>query len=271
MSTYTTTSTKPFTVPDCIQAKVQSRKIVVVTAYDFPTAQMLDQAGVDILLVGDSLGMVVQGHPHSLTVTLEDMIYHSSLVARGARRSLVVTDMPFMSYQISPEQALENAGRLVQEGGAHAVKLEGGIRTASAIETIAQAHIPVMGHIGLTPQSIHQFGGFRVQRDEAQLLEDAQAVQEAGAFALVLEGMPSALGEKVTRSLSIPTIGIGAGAGCDGQVLVFHDLFQYGLGRRPKFVKSYADLSQAISDGTRQFIDEVRSGTFPGEAQQYSS
>lgn len=271
MSTYTSASAKPFTVPDCIQAKSQGRKIVVVTAYDFPTAQMLDQAGVDILLVGDSLGMVVQGHPHSLTVTLEDMIYHSALVSRGARRSLVVADMPFMSYQISPEQALENAGRLVQEGGAHAVKLEGGNRTAAAIETITQAQIPVMGHIGLTPQSIHQFGGFRVQRNETQLLDDAQAVQEAGAFALVLEGMPSSLGEKITKSLSIPTIGIGAGAGCDGQVLVFHDLFQYGVGHRPKFVKSYANLHQTISEATRQFIDEVRSGEFPGEAQQYSS
>lgn len=269
MSTQPPISSKAFTVPDCLAAKTQGRKIVVVTAYDYPTAQMLDTAGVDILLVGDSLGMVVQGHPNSFTVTLEEMIYHTKMVVRGTRRSLVVTDLPFMTYQISPAQALENSGKVIQQGGAQAVKLEGGQRTASAIAAITAADIPVMGHIGLTPQSIHAFGGFRVQRDEQRLLEDAHAVAEAGAFAMVVEGVPAELGMKITQAVSIPTIGIGAGARCDGQVLVFHDLFQYGLGKRPKFVKSYADLSQAIEQGAKAFIDEVRQSKFPEAAQQY--
>ncbi len=271
MSTQPPVVNKQFTVLDCQAARAQGRKIVVVTAYDYPTAQILDEAGVDIQLVGDSLGMVVQGHSHSLTVTLDEMIYHTKMVARAARRSMVVTDMPFMTYQISPQQALENAGRIIQEGGAHAVKLEGGIRTAAAIAAITAADIPVMGHVGLTPQSIHAFGGFKVQRDEDRLLADAQAVAQAGAFALVVEGVPSELGSKITAGIPIPTIGIGAGAGCDGQVLVFHDLFQYGMGRRPKFVKSYANLSQSIMDGTRSFINEVRLGTFPDAGHQYSS
>lgn len=271
MSTHTPGTPKAVTAPDCLAAKAQGRKLVVVTAYDYPSAQLLDEAGVDILLVGDSLGMVVQGHPHSLTVTLDEMIYHTKLVARGSRRSLIVTDMPFMTYQVSPQQALENAGRIIQQGGAHAVKLEGGVRTAAAIAAITQADIPVMGHIGLTPQSIHSFGGFKVQRAEEQLLADAQAVVEAGAFAVVVEGVPAELGAKVTTAIPIPTIGIGAGKNCDGQVLVFHDLFQYGLGRRPKFVKSYAHLNQAIQQGTKAFIDEVREGKFPAEEHQYSS
>lgn len=263
-------ATKPFTVPDCLAAKQAGTKIIVVTSYDFPTSQILDEAGVHIQLVGDSLGMVVQGNSHSLTVTLEDMIYHSAMVSRAAKRSLVVTDMPFMTYQISPAQALENAGRLVQEGGAHAVKLEGGERTAEAIAAIVTADIPVMGHVGLTPQSLHSMGGFRVQRDEERLMRDAQAVAAAGAFAIVIEGVPAALGEKITKALAIPTIGIGAGAGCDGQVLVFHDLFQYGLGRRPKFVKSYGNLNQVIHDGVQAFATEVQQGTFPGPGNVYS-
>lgn len=271
MSTLPSAGQKTFTVLDCQSSKTQGKKIVVVTAYDYPTAQILDEAGVDIQLVGDSLGMVVQGHPHSLTVTLDEMIYHTKMVARAVRRSMVVTDMPFMTYQVSPQQAVENAGRIIQQGGAHAVKLEGGVRTAAAIAAITAADIPVMGHVGLTPQSVHAFGGFKVQRDEDRLLADAQAVAEAGAFALVLEGMPADLGTKLTASVPIPTIGIGAGAGCDGQVLVFHDLFQYGLGRRPKFVKSYANLSQSIMDGTKSFINEVRRGTFPDAGHQYSS
>lgn len=271
MSTHQPAAHKAFTVPDCLAARAQSRKIVVVTAYDYPTAQMLDEAGVDILLVGDSLGMVVQGHANSLSVTLEEMIYHTRMVSRAAKRSLVVTDMPFMTYQISAAQALENAGKVIQQGGAHAVKLEGGQRTADAIAAITRADIPVMGHIGLTPQSINAFGGFKVQRNEQRLLEDAQAVVEAGAFAIVIEGVPAELGARITASIPIPTIGIGAGAGCDGQVLVFHDLFQYGLGRRPKFVKSYADLSKLIDQGAKAFIDEVRQGKFPDAAHQYSS
>lgn len=271
MSTYQPLTNKPFTVPDCLTAKTQGRKITVVTAYDYPTAQLLDEAGVDILLVGDSLGMVVQGQTHSLTVTLEQMIYHTGMVSRAARRSLVVTDLPFMTYQISATQALKNTGKVIQQGGAHAVKLEGGVRTATAIKSITAANIPVMGHIGLTPQSIHAFGGFRVQRNEERLLDDAKAVVDAGAFAMVIEGVPAELGARITASVPIPTIGIGAGSGCDGQVLVFHDLFQYGHGKRPKFVKSYADLSQVIQQGTKTFIDEVRQGKFPDASHQYSS
>ncbi len=269
MSSHLASSEKPVTVPDILAAKSAGRKIVVVTAYDAPTAQLLDGAGVDILLVGDSLGMVVQGNTHCLGVTLEEMIYHSKLVSRAARRSLVVTDMPFMTYQLSPQQALENAGKVIQQGGAHAVKLEGGVRTAAAIQVIVTADIPVMGHIGLTPQSLHRLGGFRVQRDAERLLADAKAVEQSGAFAVVVEGVPAELGKRITDSVSIPTIGIGAGAGCDGQVLVFHDLFNYGEGKRPKFVKQYADLAAMIKQGTQKFIEEVRAGTFPGPGQQY--
>ncbi|HMP17743.1 MAG TPA: 3-methyl-2-oxobutanoate hydroxymethyltransferase [Gemmatales bacterium] len=260
---------KPFTVPDCLSWKAEGKRISVVTAYDFPTAQLLEEAGVPVLLVGDSLGMVVQGHRHSLTVTLEQMIYHSEMVSRGAPSTLVVTDMPFMSYQISPAQALENAGRLVQEGGAHAVKLEGGQRSAAAIRAVVEADIPVMGHIGLTPQSLHRMGGFRVQRDEEQLVQDAQAVAEAGAFSLVIEGVPAPLAARITRMLHIPTIGIGAGPHCDGQVLVFHDLLTFGLGKRPKFVKSFGNLNDVVRAGTAAFLAEVEAGTFPAAEHQY--
>ena len=269
MSTQPSVQHRPFTVLDCSAARAQGRKIVVVTAYDFPTAQLLDEAGVDILLVGDSLGMVVQGHANSLSVTLDEMIYHTKMVTRAARRSMVVTDLPFMTYQLSPQQALENAGKVIQQSGAHAVKLEGGERSAAAIAAITAADIPVMGHIGLTPQSINAFGGFKVQREEKKLMDDAQAVAAAGAFAMVIEGVPAELGAKITASVNIPTIGIGAGPGCDGQVLVFHDLFQFGLGHRPRFVKSYADLSKEVVQGSKCFIDEVRAGRFPGPAQQY--
>jgi 3-methyl-2-oxobutanoate hydroxymethyltransferase len=269
MSHHPPSSVKAVTVPDVVAMKRAGRKIVVVTAYDYPTAQMLDDAGVDVLLVGDSLGMVVQGNAHCLTVTLEEMIYHSRLVAAGTRRGLVVTDLPFMTYQLGPQQALENAGKLVQRGGAHAVKLEGGERSARAIEAIVAADIPVMGHIGLTPQSLHRLGGFRIQRDGDRLLADARAVAAAGAFSLVVEGVPAELGQRITEAVAIPTIGIGAGVGCDGQVLVFHDLLNYGDGKRPKFVKQYADLSAAIKKAVSAFGDEVRAGTFPGPAEQY--
>ncbi|MFO0812272.1 MAG: 3-methyl-2-oxobutanoate hydroxymethyltransferase [Gemmatales bacterium] len=269
MSTHPPAPPKAITAPECLAAKAAGRKLVVVTAYDFPTAQLLDASGVDILLVGDSLGMVVQGHPHSLTVTLDEMIYHTKMVSRAATRSMVVTDLPFMTYQVSPQQALENAGRVIQQGGAQAVKLEGGVRSAGAIAAITDADIPVMGHIGLTPQSLHRMGGFKVQRAEDRLLEDAQAVVDAGAFALVVEGVPTELGAKITASIPIPTIGIGAGAGCDGQVLVFHDLFNYGLGRRPRFVKSYGQLNQLIQQGAVSFVDEVRTGKFPGPEHGY--
>src|SRR5690242_5726006 len=215
---------RPVTVPDFLAAKARGQRLTMLTAYDYTMARLLDAVGVDSLLVGDSLGMVVQGNPDSLGVTLDEVLYHTRLVVRGVRRSLVVADMPFMSFQVSPQQATENAGRLIKEGGAHAVKLEGGVRSAAAVTAITAADIPVMGHVGLTPQSVRRLGGFRVQRDEARLLEDAQAVEQAGAFAVVLECVPAETAQKITAALKIPTIGIGAGAGCDGQVLVTHDL-----------------------------------------------
>src|SRR5438874_10224529 len=215
---------RPVTVPDFLAAKARGGRLTMLTAYDYTMARLLDTAGVDSLLVGDSLGMVVQGQPDALAVTLDEMVYHTRLVARGVRRALVVADLPFMSYQVSPQQALESAGRLIKEGGAHAVKLEGGVRSAEAAAAIVAADIPVMGHVGLTPQSVRRLGGFKVQRDTEKLVEDALAIEAAGAFALVVECVPSELGERITRAVKIPTIGIGAGPHCDGQVLVTHDM-----------------------------------------------
>jgi len=244
-------------------------RLTMLTAYDYTMARLLDAAGVDSLLVGDSLGMVVQGGETSLSVTLDEVIYHTRMVARGVRRSLLVADMPFMSFQISPQQALESAGRLVKEGGAHAVKLEGGVRSAAAIEAIARCDIPVMGHVGMTPQSVRRFGGFRVQRDEKRVLEDALATQQAGAFAVVLECVPVELARSVTASLTIPTIGIGAGAGCDGQILVSHDMLGLFDDLRPRFVKQYADLGPAIVRAAEAYCREVRDGSFPGPEHSF--
>ena len=214
---------RPVTVPDFLDAKARGLRLTLLTAYDYTMARLLDAAGVDGLLVGDSLGMVVQGHEHPLGVTLEETIYHIRCVARGVRHSLLIGDLPFMTYQISPQQALESAGRLIKEGGAHAVKLEGGVRSAAHIAAITGADIPVMGHIGMTPQSVRRFGGFRVQRDADKIIEDALAVEKAGAFAVVMECVPVELAQKIAAALTIPTIGIGAGAACDGQILVAHD------------------------------------------------
>ena len=252
------------TVPDFLSARSRGVRLTMLTAYDYTMARLLDAAGVDSLLVGDSLGMVVQGGETSLSVTLDEVIYHTRMVARGVRRSLLVADMPFMSFQISPQQALESAGRLVKEGGAHAVKLEGGVRSAAAIEAIARCDIPVMGHVGMTPQSVRRFGGFRVQRDEKRVLEDALATQQAGAFAVVLECVPVELARSVTAALTIPTIGIGAGTGCDGQVLVTHDMLGLFDDLRPRFVKQYADLGPAIVRAAEAYCREVRDGSFPG-------
>lgn len=252
------------TVPDFLSARQRGVRLTVLTAYDYTMARLLDEAGVDAILVGDSLGMVVQGEPHSLKVTLEEMIYHTRLVARGVKHSLLITDLPFMSYQVSPEQALISAGRLVKDGGAHAVKLEGGQRSAAAIKAIVQADIPVMGHVGLTPQSVHRFGGFRVQRDADKLLEDARAIEKAGAFAIVVECVPAELAEQIRAAVSIPTIGIGAGVGCDGQVLVTHDMLGLYSDLRPKFVKQYADVGTSIVEAVEQYCQEVRDGQFPG-------
>jgi 3-methyl-2-oxobutanoate hydroxymethyltransferase len=254
---------RPVTVPDFLAARARGLRLTMLTAYDYTMARLLDAAGVDGLLVGDSLGMVVQGNETSLAVTLEEVIYHTRLVARGVRRSLLVADMPFMTYQVSPQQALTNAGRLVKEGGAHAVKLEGGVRSAAAIAAITAADIPVMGHVGMTPQSVRRFGGFRVQREEERLLEDALATQEAGAFALVVECVPVALAEKLTAALAIPTIGIGAGAGCDGQILVTHDMLGLFEDLRPRFVKQFADVGQMIRRAAEDYCREVREGVFP--------
>lgn len=260
---------RPVTVPDFLAAKARGVRLTMLTAYDYTMARLLDAAGVDGLLVGDSLGMVVQGNPHSLGVTLEHVIYHSRMVARAVRRSLLVADMPFMTFQVSAGQALENAGRLMREGDAHAVKLEGGVRSAAAISAIARADIPVMGHIGLTPQSVRRFGGFRVQRDERRLLEDALASEEAGAFALVVECVPAELAARVTAAVKIPTIGIGAGCHCDGQVLVTPDMLGLFEDLRPKFVKQYADLGREVIRAAEAYCREVREGQFPDEGHSF--
>jgi 3-methyl-2-oxobutanoate hydroxymethyltransferase len=260
---------RPVTVPDFQAAKAKGTRLTMLTAYDYTLARLLDRAGVDGLLVGDSLGMVVQGHEHSLGVTLDEVIYHCRMVARAVRRSLLVADLPFMSFQVSPQQALENAGRLVKEGSAHAVKLEGGVRSATAIAAITGADIPVMGHIGLTPQSIRRFGGFRVQRDADKLLEDARASEEAGAFALVLECVPADLATAITAAVRIPTIGIGAGSGCDGQILVTHDMLGLFEDLRPRFVKQFADLGQAVREAVQAYCREVREGMFPGAEHSF--
>src|SRR5262249_48930005 len=239
-------NTRPVTVPDFLGSKAKGVRLTMLTAYDYTMARLLDAAGVDGLLVGGSLGMVVQGQPHSLAVTLDEVIYHTKLVARGLRRSLLVADMPFMSFQVSPEQALINAGRLVKEGGAHAVKLEGGVRSAAAVAAITRAEIPVMGHVGLTPQSVRRLGGFPVERGEERFLADAKATEEAGAFAVVLECIPAESAARISSALKIPTIGIGAGAGCDGQILVTPDMLGMFEDLRPRFVKQFADVGQAI-------------------------
>jgi 3-methyl-2-oxobutanoate hydroxymethyltransferase len=266
------------TVPDVVRMKGGRRRISMLTAYDASFARILDDCGVDILLVGDSLGMVVQGLDSTLPVTLDEMIYHTRAVTRGSRYALVVGDMPFLSYQVSVQEAVANAGRFVKEGGAEAVKLEGGLTMARTIEAIATVDIPVMGHIGLTPQSVHRMGGFRVQGrrhgkgpgNRERLLDDARAVEAAGAFAIVLEGIPLDLAEEITRELTIPTIGIGAGASCDGQVLVIHDLL--GLSERtPKFARRFADLREETARAVRSYIDAVSEGTFPSDAESYHS
>jgi 3-methyl-2-oxobutanoate hydroxymethyltransferase len=251
------------------------QKICMVTAYDATFARILDEAGADVLLVGDSLGMVVQGHPSTLPVTLEQMIYHSSAVSRTAKRAHVVGDMPFMSYQVTAEEAVRNAGRLVSEGGVSSVKVEGGSEFAGTIRRLVRASIPVMGHIGLTPQSVHKMGGFVVQGREEQaaskLLDDALSLEQAGCYALVLEGMPMELAREITQRLTIPTIGIGAGVGCDGQVLVCYDLLGMNPDFKPKFVKTYADLYGQIRGAAERFFSEIRTEAFPDEAHSFKS
>lgn len=251
------------------EAKLKKEKLTMLTAYDYSTAQAVDNSGINGILVGDSLGMVMLGYEDTLSVTMEDMIHHTKAVARGAKNSLVVADMPFMSYQTSVYDAVVNAGRLIKEGRAQAVKLEGGVEVADHIEAIVKASIPVMGHIGLTPQSVNAFGGFKVQgkSEEAakKLIEDALAVEKAGAFAVVMEGVPSKLAAMVTEKLSIPTIGIGAGDKCDGQILVYQDMLGMFSDFTPKFVKKYENLGDRMRNAFATYIDEVKNGSFPSE------
>ncbi|HME12556.1 MAG TPA: 3-methyl-2-oxobutanoate hydroxymethyltransferase [Candidatus Acidoferrum sp.] len=268
------------TVPDLLQRKSPGtnsakQKITCLTAYDYPTARLLDEAGVDVLLVGDSLGMVVLGHESTLPVTIEDMLHHAAAVRRGTKRALVVADMPYGSYHTDTAESLRNAVRFVKEAGMEAVKIEGGERRLELIVRLTEAEIPVMGHVGLTPQSVNAMGGYRVQGktvDAAeQLLRDARAVEAAGAFAVVLEAVPRELAAQITRELRIPTIGIGAGPDCDGQILVIHDMLGLNFGHTAKFTRQYANLGEIISGAVREYCKDVREGSFPSDAESYHS
>lgn len=262
------------TVSTFREQKAKGEKISMLTAYDYSTAKLMDEAGINGILVGDSLGMVVLGYEDTLPVTMEDMIHHTAAVCRGAKNTLVVGDMPFMSYQVSVEEAVYNAGRLMKEGRCQAVKLEGGASVCPQIRAITNASIPVMAHIGLTPQSINAFGGFKVQgkSEEAakKLLEDAKAVEEAGAFAVVLECVPAKLAELISKSISIPTIGIGAGAGCDGQILVYQDMLGLFSDFTPKFVKKYANVGEMMTQAFRDYIADVQEGSFPAPEHTFA-
>ena len=264
---------KKVTAPEVRARKGAGPSLAMVTAYDFTMARLLDEAGVDLLLVGDSLGMVVQGLGNTLPVTLDEIAYHARAVARGAARAHVVGDMPFMSYQVSPSQAVESAGKLVKDGAVESIKLEGGEDFAEHVWRIVRAGVPVMGHVGLMPQSVHALGGFKVQgrgQDAARkVIADAKAIEEAGAYAIVLEAIPPDVAAEVTAAVGIPTIGIGAGPSCDGQVLVCTDLLGMSRGHAPKFAKHYAELGDAIVAATRRYVDEVRTGAFPAAAQSY--
>jgi 3-methyl-2-oxobutanoate hydroxymethyltransferase len=257
------------TVPEFTGFKRAPRKISMVTAYDYPQARLVDAAGIEGILVGDSMSMVVQGHDSTLPVTLDEMIYHAEMVGRAVEHALVVVDMPFPSFHLGAHKAIENAGRILKETRCQAVKLEGGVEQAEVIAALVRAGIPVMAHCGLRPQSIHTLGGYKVQRDEQELMADAKAAEHAGAFAIVLECIPGELAQKITKHVSIPTIGIGAGADCDGQVLVLHDLLGITTGYMPRFVKAYADLKTTITGAVTQYRDEVRDGTFPAKEHGY--
>ena len=261
----------PTTIRDIRALKQRRERFVMLTAYDFPTARLLDEAGVPMLLVGDSVANNVLGYETTLPVTMDEMLHHTRAVARGAGEALVVGDMPFLSYQVSVEEAVRNAGRFLKEGGAHAVKLEGAMLDVTP--ALVDRGIPVMGHIGLTPQAVHAMGGYRVQgrseEEAARLVDEARALDKAGVFALVLEGMPSAVAAEITRTVAMPTIGIGAGPSCDGQVLVVTDLLGLGAGRYPRFAKPYADLRTEIVRAVRAFRDDVAAGTFPDEDHSY--
>ncbi|MBN2343135.1 MAG: 3-methyl-2-oxobutanoate hydroxymethyltransferase [Deltaproteobacteria bacterium] len=260
---------KKITVPKLTSYKKKHRKLVIATAYDATFATLIDQSGVDAILVGDSLGMVIQGHENTIPVTVDDIVYHCRAVARGTQRAHIVGDMPFTANKMSSDKTLEDAARIIQKGHAESVKLEGGAEMAKTISRIVTSGIPVMGHVGMTPQSVHAFGGFKTQGKSAEaqkkIFDDAVAVAEAGAYAVVLEGIPSELAEEITHTVSIPTIGIGAGMHCDGQVLVCYDLLGMYETFRPKFVKQYAQLGMLTKKAVSNFADEVRNGQFPGE------
>ncbi len=263
------------TLPRLKAMKREQKPIAMLTAYDYPSAMLSEEAGVDAILVGDSLGNVVLGYDTTVPVTLDDMIYHTRAVVRGAPGTMIVTDMPFATYRLGPEATLRNAARIMQEGGAHAVKLEGGAELSDEIRLLTSAGIPVLGHLGLTPQSVHQIGGYKVQgkssAEAEKLLQDAKALEQAGAFGVVLELVTEELAAAVTHSIGIPTIGIGAGRGCDGQVLVYHDLLRYGSGiRDKKMVKSYANVGDTIRSAITQYVDEVKTKAFPEEKHGFS-
>ena len=262
------------TVRNIAEMKRRREKIPMITAYDYTTATIADAAEIPIILVGDSLGMVVLGYESTIPVTLDDMIHHVKMVARGSKNALIVADLPFMTYQIDPAQALTNAARLMQEGGAHTVKLEGGENVAPIVQRIVECDIPVMGHIGVTPQSVNALGGYRVRgrnpREASQLLADALALEAAGAYAVVLELVPAPLSQLISQRLTIPTIGIGAGAGCDGQVQVLHDMLGLFTDFVPKHAKQYVNLAQVIKDAFSQYSQEVRDGSFPTEKESFT-
>ena len=275
MADYLSDTRKRVSSLELIKMKREGRKIVMITAYDALFGALVDAAGVDVVLVGDSVAPVLAGEETTIPATVEQMIYHGRIVRRGVRRALVVVDMPFLSYQVSIPDAIMNAGRILKETGAAAVKLEGGAAWAPTIAALVNAGIPVMGHLGFTPQSVHQLGGFRIQGKQpdaaARLVDDARALEGAGAFAMVLELMPGPVGAAVTQAVSIPTIGIGAGAQCDGQVLVLHDMLGLNEGFTPKFLKRYAELGQATRDAVSRFGDEVRTGAYPGPEHTHGS
>ena len=262
------------TVSTLLKQKQSGDKITMLTAYDFTTAKIMDECGVNAILIGDSLGMVMLGYENTLPVTMEDMIHHTAAVSRGAENAFIVADMPFMSYQVSVEDAVINAGRLVKEGGANAVKLEGGAEVCPQIKAIVNASIPIVAHLGLTPQSVNVFGGFKVQGktiDKAEkLVRDALEIQEAGACAVVLEGIPAQIADIITKKLFIPTIGIGAGNGCDGQVLVYQDMLGLTTGHTPKFVKRFAEVGALMRQGINDYISETKSGSFPAQEHTYA-
>ncbi len=265
---------RPLTIHDFKKMKERKEPITMVTAYDYPTAKLVEEAGLEMILIGDSLGMVVLGYDSTIPVTLQDIIHHTKAVVRGVKNAFVVADMPFLTYQINIEKAMENAGRLIQEAGAKAVKIEGGQEIAFTVASIVKAGIPVVGHIGLTPQSVHQLGGYKVQgkslEEARRLLADAKALEDAGVFSIVLEAIPGEIASWITEQLSVPTIGIGAGNTCDGQVLVFHDLVQYASNLSPKFVKPYGQVGEMIRDSLLQYKMEVKNRDFPSKEHTFT-